>query len=73
MEANLQLAKKLNVAAWIVTAAVRRLPRPGSAELRLALGNIGAPDGLTRSVIVSLGAGLSLLVAVALAVHKLII
>lgn len=43
-----------------------RAPRRGSAELRLALGNVGAPDGLTRSVVLSLGAGLSLLVAVAL-------
>ena len=43
-----------------------RMPRAGSAELRLALGNIAAPDGLTRSVVVSLGAGLSLMVAVAL-------
>ncbi len=42
------------------------LRKTGSAELRLALGNIAAPDGLTRSIVLSLGAGLSLLVAVAL-------
>ena len=36
-------------------------------ELALALGNLGAPGGSTRSVVLSLGAGLSLLVAVALA------
>ena len=60
---------------------VRRVPRarhgrsPGSPpacrgrsrpELALAIGNLGAPGGLTRSVILSLGAGLSLLVTVAL-------
>ena len=44
-----------------------RLPRPRSPELALALRNIAAPDGLTRSVVLSLGTGLSLLVAVALA------
>jgi putative ABC transport system permease protein len=43
-----------------------KLRRYGSAELRLALGNVAAPDGLTRSIVLSLGAGLSLLVAVAL-------
>lgn len=51
---------------WGVMWAAVRLPRPRSAELKLALGNIAAPDGLTRSVILSLGAGLSLMVAVAL-------
>ncbi len=41
-------------------------------ELSLALGNLGAPGGLTRSVVLSLGAGLSLLVAVALADASLV-
>ncbi|MFM9848986.1 MAG: ABC transporter permease [Hyphomicrobiaceae bacterium] len=50
-----------------ITALARSLPRPRNTELALALGSIGAPGGLTRSVILSLGAGLSLLVAVALA------
>src|SRR5690606_1908537 len=45
----------------LVSWGARRIPRPKSAELRLALGNIGAPGGLTRSIILSLGAGLSLL------------
>ena len=49
-----------------VTWAARRMPRPRSPELALAIGNLGAPGGLTRSVVLSLGAGLSLLVAVAL-------
>lgn len=51
----------------VVTRLARRAPRPRWPELSLAIGNLGAPDGLTRSVVISLGAGLSLLVAVALA------
>lgn len=45
----------------------RRLPRPAVPELALAIGNVARSGGLTRSVVLSLGAGLSLLVAVALA------
>ena len=48
--------------AW----TARRVPRPRRPELALALGSLGAPGGLTRSVVLSLGAGLSLLSAVAL-------
>lgn len=55
-----------------VTWAARRLPRPRLPELALAVRNLGAPDGLTRSVVLSLGAGLSLLVAVALADASLV-
>ena len=50
-----------------VTMAARRMKRPRRPELALAIGNIGAPDGLTRSVILSLGTGLTLLATVALA------
>jgi len=50
-----------------VTWAARRMPRPRLPELALAVASLGAPGGLTRSVVLSLGAGLSLLVAVALA------
>ena len=57
---------------WLVTAMARRAPHVRRAELALALGNLGAPGGLTRSVIMSLGAGLSLLVAVALADASLV-
>lgn len=49
-----------------ITWAAQRLPRPRRPELALAIGNLGAPGGLTRSVVLSLGAGLSLLVTVAL-------
>jgi putative ABC transport system permease protein len=51
----------------LVKWAARRVPRPRTPELALAIGNLGGPGGLTRSVVLSLGAGLSLLVAVALA------
>jgi putative ABC transport system permease protein len=55
-----------------VNWAARKLPRPRIPELALAIGNLGAPGGLTRSVVLSLGAGLSLLVAVALANASLV-
>ncbi|MCB1521557.1 MAG: FtsX-like permease family protein [Hyphomicrobiaceae bacterium] len=57
---------------WGVTRIARMLPRSRRPELALALANIGAPGGLTRSVVLSLGAGLSLLVAVALADASLV-
>ena len=56
----------------MVPIMARRMSRPRWPELSLAIGNIGAPGGLTRSVVVSLGAGLSLLVAVALADASLV-
>jgi putative ABC transport system permease protein len=49
-----------------ITWVARRVPRPRWPELALAIGDLGAPGGLTRSVVLSLGAGLSLLVTVAL-------
>lgn len=64
------LAAMLAVFGWLGGSIARfaaRVPRPSSPELALALRNIAAPDGLTRSVVLSLGTGLSLLVAVALA------
>jgi len=64
------LAVMLVVFGWLgrfIARLAGRLPRPSSPELALALRNIAAPDGLTRSVVLSLGIGLSLLVAVALA------
>lgn len=56
----------------LVTRLARKLPRPRFPGLALAIRNIGAPDGLTRSVVLSLGTGLSLLVAVALANASLV-
>jgi putative ABC transport system permease protein len=44
----------------------RRLPRPRRPEFALALANIAGPGGLTQTVTISLGAGLTLLTAIAL-------
>ena len=55
-----------------VTALARRVRRPRWPELALAVSNLGAPGGLTRSVVLSLGSGLSLLSAVALADASLV-
>lgn len=51
---------------YAITWAARRMPKSRIPELAIAVRNIGAPGGLTRSVVLSLGAGLSLLVAVGL-------
>ena len=55
---------------WLIGFAVRwlagRVPRPRRPEIALAITGLAAPGGLARSVVLSLGAGLSLLVAVAL-------
>lgn len=58
--------------ATLVTRIARAVPRPKSAELAIAVRNAGARDGLTRSVILSLGTGLSLLVGVSLVNASLI-
>jgi putative ABC transport system permease protein len=47
---------------WVL----RRLPRPRSATLRLALANLTRPGASTSSVVVALGLGLTLLSAVML-------
>lgn len=64
------LVVMLAVFGWLggfIARMARRMPPPSRPELRLALRNIASPDGLTRSVVLSLGTGLSLLVTVALA------
>jgi putative ABC transport system permease protein len=64
------LVVMLVVFGWLggfIARFARHLPRSSRPELGLALRNIGSPDGLTRSVVLSLGTGLSLLVTVALA------
>ncbi len=47
---------------WVL----RRLPRPSSSTLRLALANLTRPGAATSSVVVALGLGLTLLSAVML-------
>ncbi|MEL7302506.1 MAG: FtsX-like permease family protein, partial [Pseudomonadota bacterium] len=56
----------------LVTYVARRMSRPRRPELALAMTGLAAPGGLTRSVVISLGAGLSLLVAVALVDRSLV-
>lgn len=56
----------LRLAALAVTATCRHLPRPRSAAVRLAVGGLIRPGAPTTSVMMSLGAGLTVLVAVAL-------
>ncbi len=55
-----------------LTWLARRVPRPHQPELALALRDLGAPGGLTRSVVLSLGTGLSLLVTLALVDHSIV-
>ncbi|MFM2422218.1 MAG: hypothetical protein RL291_748, partial [Pseudomonadota bacterium] len=51
---------------WLVGFIARKTPRPRRPELAIAIGNLASPGGLTRAVVLSLGTGLSLLVAIAL-------
>jgi putative ABC transport system permease protein len=54
----------LRLVAMLIMAAARRLPRPRSTLVRVALANLHRPNALTPSVVLSLGLGLSLLVTV---------
>jgi len=54
----------LRAVATLTMAVTRRLPRPHSTLLRLAIANIYRPSALTPNVVLSLGLGLSLLVTV---------
>ncbi|MBR1217011.1 FtsX-like permease family protein [Bradyrhizobium sp. U87765 SZCCT0131] len=55
----------LRLVAGLVMLIARRLPRPQSTMLRLALGNIHRIGALTPSVVLSLGLGLTVLVTIA--------
>jgi putative ABC transport system permease protein len=54
----------LRLVAMLTVVLARRLPRPRSTVVRLAIANICRPGALTPSVVLSLGLGLSLLVTV---------
>lgn len=56
----------LRIVAWLVQIIARRSPVVRSTPLRMAIGNIHRPGSLTSSVVMSLGLGLTLLVALAL-------
>jgi len=55
----------LQVVAWIIKRIAKASPKPSSTPLRMAIANIYRPGALTNSVILSLGLGLALLVALA--------
>lgn len=56
----------LRLAGRGIMALAARLPRPRATVTRLALANIHRPGALTPTVVLSLGLGLTLMVAVAL-------
>jgi putative ABC transport system permease protein len=56
----------LRCVALLLMALARRSPRPRSTLLRLVVANIHRPGALTPTVVLSLGLGLSLLVALTL-------
>ncbi|VVB42321.1 putative ABC transport system permease protein [Beijerinckiaceae bacterium RH AL1] len=56
----------LRLVAWLLMAAARRMPHSRIVALRLAVANIHRPGALTPTVVLSLGLGLALLVALTL-------
>jgi putative ABC transport system permease protein len=54
----------LRLVAALLMLAARRLPRPASPVVRLALANIHRPGAVTPSVVMSLGLGVAVLVTV---------
>jgi putative ABC transport system permease protein len=54
----------LRLVAALLMLAARRLPRPRSPVVRLALANIHRPGAVTPSVVLSLGLGVAVLVTV---------
>jgi putative ABC transport system permease protein len=54
------------LAGGLIVALARRLPRPSRPLLRLAIANLHRPDAPTQRVVLSLGVGLTVLVAAAL-------
>lgn len=66
MGATLAAIAVLRAASFVIVACAKRLPHARSVALRLAIGNIHRPGALTPSVVLSLGLGLALLVALTL-------
>jgi putative ABC transport system permease protein len=56
----------LRLVGTAIMAITKRLPRPKRTTFRLAVSNIHRPGALTPSVVLSLGLGLTLLVAIAM-------
>ncbi|MEZ5773348.1 MAG: FtsX-like permease family protein [Hyphomicrobiaceae bacterium] len=57
---------------WLIGLAARRIGRVRKPALHLALRNLSGPGGLTRAAVLSLGTGLSLMVALAVIDRSLI-
>jgi putative ABC transport system permease protein len=53
----------LRLLATLLMAGARALPRPSTPSLRLALANVTRPGALTPSLVLSLGLGVALMVA----------
>jgi putative ABC transport system permease protein len=66
MGATLLAFALLRLVGFLIMAGARRLPHARHVALRLAIGNIHRPGALTPSVVLSLGLGLALLVALTL-------
>jgi len=66
MGATLAAFLVLRTASFVIMAGARRAPHARSVALRLAIGNIHRPGALTPSVVLSLGLGVALLVALTL-------
>ncbi len=61
----------LRLAAAAIMAIARRLPRVRRPSVRMALANLHRPGALTVSVVISLGLGLTLLVALTMVENSL--
>ena len=58
----------LRLTAWLIVRYLPRIGRPRHPGVRLAVANMYRPGTLTPDVVLSLGLGLTVLVAVALVV-----
>lgn len=66
MGSTLAAFAALRSVSFLIVAGAKRAPRVQGIALRLAIGNIHRPGALTTSVVLSLGLGLALLVALTL-------
>lgn len=66
MAATIAAFALLRMAAFLIMFSAQKLPHVPNVALRLAIGNIHRPGALTSSVVLSLGLGVALLVALTL-------
>ncbi|MGH7259366.1 MAG: ABC transporter permease [Nitrospiraceae bacterium] len=62
----------LTLAAWLLVRAIRRLPAPRSVAARHAIGNLHRPGSQAVGVMVSVGIGVMVIVAVSLLEQALV-